>query len=302
MDGSCNGLQHYAALGRDDVGGAAVNLTPSDAPQDVYTAVAAVVARRVEADAAAGVPEARALLGHVDRKLVKQTVMTSVYGVTHVGARGQVAARLRERGWTGAGVPAWAASSYAAKVTLAGLGELFADARGIMAWLGAAASAVVGTGAVVSWHTPLGLPVSQPYRSLKPKTVQTVVQRVVLDGGAVRANAHRAPAQKRRQRAAFPPNFIHALDSTHMMLTAVAAKKEGIAFAGVHDSFWTHAGTAPRLGALLRDAFVDLHSRPLLEDLAAELAAAHPGVALPPLPPRGGLDLERVRESPYFFA
>ena len=92
---------------------------------------------------------------------------------------------------------------YAAKVTLAGLGELFADARGIMAWLGAAASAVVGTGAVVSWHTPLGLPVSQPYRSLKPKTVQTVVQRVVLDGGAVRANAHRAPAQKRRQRAAY---------------------------------------------------------------------------------------------------
>lgn len=36
MDGSCNGLQHYAALGRDEAGGAAVNLLPSDAPQDVY--------------------------------------------------------------------------------------------------------------------------------------------------------------------------------------------------------------------------------------------------------------------------
>jgi DNA-directed RNA polymerase len=33
MDGSCNGLQHYAALGRDANGGASVNLTPSSAPQ-----------------------------------------------------------------------------------------------------------------------------------------------------------------------------------------------------------------------------------------------------------------------------
>jgi hypothetical protein len=33
MDGSCNGLQHYAALGRDEAGGRAVNLLPADAPQ-----------------------------------------------------------------------------------------------------------------------------------------------------------------------------------------------------------------------------------------------------------------------------
>jgi DNA-directed RNA polymerase, mitochondrial len=33
MDGSCNGLQHYAALGRDKEGGMAVNLRPADQPQ-----------------------------------------------------------------------------------------------------------------------------------------------------------------------------------------------------------------------------------------------------------------------------
>ena len=33
MDGSCNGLQHYAALGRDADGGNAVNLRPNPAPQ-----------------------------------------------------------------------------------------------------------------------------------------------------------------------------------------------------------------------------------------------------------------------------
>ena len=35
MDGSCNGLQHYAALGRDTVGGKAVNLLQNEDPQDV---------------------------------------------------------------------------------------------------------------------------------------------------------------------------------------------------------------------------------------------------------------------------
>ena len=33
QDGSCNGLQHYAALGRDLSGGESVNLMPTDKPQ-----------------------------------------------------------------------------------------------------------------------------------------------------------------------------------------------------------------------------------------------------------------------------
>lgn len=47
---------------------------------------------------------------------------------------------------------------------------------------------------------------------------------------------------KGRQRSAFPPNYIHSLDSTHMMMTALRCKEEAVTFAGVHDSFWTHAG------------------------------------------------------------
>ena len=51
MDGSCNGLQHYAALGRDRVGGKAVNLCPSDKPEDVYSGVMDEVIRRVAEEA-----------------------------------------------------------------------------------------------------------------------------------------------------------------------------------------------------------------------------------------------------------
>ena len=45
--GSCNGLQHYAALGLDAKGGAQVNLVPSSKPQDVYTGVCDVVKKEV---------------------------------------------------------------------------------------------------------------------------------------------------------------------------------------------------------------------------------------------------------------
>ena len=46
---------------------------------------------------------------------------------------------------------------------------------------------------------------------------------------------------KSKQRSAFPPNFIHSVDSAHMMMTAVACHEAGLTFAGGHDSFWTHA-------------------------------------------------------------
>ena len=41
---------------------------------------------------------AELVIDRIDRKLVKQTVMTSVYGVTFVGARDQIHKRLEEQG------------------------------------------------------------------------------------------------------------------------------------------------------------------------------------------------------------
>ena len=46
-------------------------------------------------DAADGLPIAAALDGFVRRKVIKQTVMTTVYGVTRYGARLQIAKQLR---------------------------------------------------------------------------------------------------------------------------------------------------------------------------------------------------------------
>src|SRR6267142_1689629 len=101
QDGTCNGLQHYAALGGDARGARQVNLEDTDRPSDVYTYVANMVEKRMKDDLGRSSDNnkfAKMLLGKVSRKVVKQTVMTTVYGVTFVGAREQIERQLKERG------------------------------------------------------------------------------------------------------------------------------------------------------------------------------------------------------------
>lgn len=54
----------------------------------------------------------------IDRKLVKQTVMTSVYGVTYIGAREQIKRRLEEKGQITDDRLLFTAACYAAKVSI----------------------------------------------------------------------------------------------------------------------------------------------------------------------------------------
>ena len=100
-----------------------------------------------------------------------------------------------------------------------------------------------------------------------------------------------------------PSSSVHSrlrLRKQHGLLPGPA----GIAFVGVHDSFWTHAGDVPVLNRVLREAFVDLHSRPLLQQLREGLIWRYPDIdpsEFPEIPPLGDLDLEQVLESDYFF-
>ena len=76
----------------------------------------------------------------------------------------------------------------------------------------------------------------------------------------------------------------------------------GLAFAGVHDSFWTHAATMPTLNRLLREKFVELYRKPILQDLERQFKEQYPLAKLPPLPEQGDLDIEEVNRAPYFFS
>jgi hypothetical protein len=54
--------------------------------------------------------------------------------------------------------------SFAVQMTLQGLQEQFSQAVAIMKWLSDCARLVALQNQSVKWHTPLGLPVVQPYR------------------------------------------------------------------------------------------------------------------------------------------
>lgn len=143
QDGSCNGLQHYAALGGDVAGAKQVNLEPGDLPSDVYTGVCELVKAAIKEDSAQGLAIAKQLEGRVTRKVVKQTVMTNVYGVTFLGARRQVQKQLD------ALMPDLAkeqisgkAATYIAKNIFRGLGTLFTGAHQIQYWLGDCANRI----------------------------------------------------------------------------------------------------------------------------------------------------------------
>ncbi|XP_057996187.1 DNA-directed RNA polymerase 1B, mitochondrial isoform X2 [Hevea brasiliensis] len=300
QDGSCNGLQHYAALGRDKLGAAAVNLVGGEKPADVYSGIAArvldIMRRDAEKDPATdpNALHAKLLINQVDRKLVKQTVMTSVYGVTYIGARDQIKRRLKERGTIADDSALYPASCYAAKTTLMALEEMFEGARSIMAWLGECAKVIASENQPVRWTTPLGLPVVQPYRQLGRHLIKTSLQMLALQRETDKVMV-------KRQRTAFPPNFVHSLDGSHMMMTAVACKRAGLNFAGVHDSYWTHACDVDEMNRILREKFVELYEAPILENLLEGFQTSFPKLKFPPLPERGDFDLRDVLESPYFF-
>ncbi|TVY34498.1 DNA-directed RNA polymerase, mitochondrial [Lachnellula subtilissima] len=313
QDGTCNGLQHYAALGGDVWGAKQVNLEPGDRPADVYTAVANLVKESIAEDKENNDPHALILDGKITRKTVKQTVMTNVYGVTWVGARDQVKKQLLAAHHdlpNDTEINPLTCASYIAQKIFTALSTMFRGAHDIQYWFGACAGRVstcltpeqidrvegelpaialkkgiIKTGnrgfnleealqfkSTVIWTTPLNMPVVQPYRTAKSRSIPTTMQTVALQ------EPHRSHAvSKRKQLQAFPPNFIHSLDATHMLLSATKCDDLGLTFAAVHDSFWTHASDIGTMNGVLRDAFIKIHSEDVIGRLAAEFNARYKG-------------------------
>ncbi|XP_048354229.1 DNA-directed RNA polymerase, mitochondrial [Sphaerodactylus townsendi] len=314
QDGSCNGLQHYAALGRDAIGAASVNLMPFDVPQDVYSGVAQQVEVFRKKDAEKGTKIAQVLDGFIGRKVVKQTVMTVVYGVTRYGGRLQIEKRLKEI----EGFPqeyVWEASHYLVQMVFNSLKEMFSGTREIQNWLTESARLIAKSGHAVEWVTPLGLPIVQPYHRSKIMLVNSNIQSVNLNS---RHDVSQKPDTV-KQKNAFPC-FIHSLDSTHMMLTALHCHRRGLTFVSVHDCYWTHALTVDIMNQVCREQFVELHSQPILQDLSKFLlkkyCARFPAEwrqkkplefqrlvqLLSSVPKKGDFDLQKVKESTYFFS
>lgn len=306
QDGSCNGLQHYAALGRDNEGGVQVNLTKCETPNDVYSDVAQRVEQKRKQDEESNTEDhdvalklREALPQNVPRKVIKQTVMTTVYGVTMYGAVLQIKRQLKALDIPGEDAAIFA--RYLARKTFASLNDAFTSSMALKDWFRLIAKGASDLTKTVEWVTPLGLPVVQPYCKLVERKSKLVLVPIPM-----------------KQVDAFPPNFVHSLDSTHMMLTSLNCAHRGITFAAVHDCFWTHANSVDEMNEICRQQFVSLHSQPIVEQCSEWFKKTYLTPKIQKiLPPsdfekfsdiftakveQGELDIEKVKESVYFFS
>ncbi|KAL9126655.1 MAG: hypothetical protein Q9217_004331 [Psora testacea] len=314
QDGTCNGLQHYAALGGDAVGAKQVNLEPGDRPADIYTAVAENIKAEIREEAAKGHELAARLDGRLTRKVVKQTVMTNVYGVTFMGAKRQVQKQLETL------LPGFpdtpevnlsSASQYIARKIFNTLATMFNGAHDIQYWLDDCAGRICEsvsqaqlaalerdldghkpsssfnlrpnkredeTTVLTSFITPViwTTPLKMPVVQPYRKASMHQVQTNLQALNLSKSSSSHA-VDKARQLQGFPPNFIHSLDGTHMFLTALRCNELGLTFASVHDSFWTHAADVDTMNRVTRDAFIRMHSENIVARLAAEFKARYKG-------------------------
>lgn len=306
QDGTCNGLQHYAAIGRDQEGAKEVNLIKMDKPGDVYTKVCKMVIENIEEEIKIGILEndkiqetARKLLPILKRKIVKQTVMTTVYGVTFMGAKDQIKKQLREYYNYTDDEDLKNASVYLARHVLKAVSDLFSNAHKIKHFLTSCVDILNSNNQAMSWFTPLGLPICQPY--YKDASITTNMN-ILMNFSLKNQESIKRDVIKPKQKSAFPPNYIHSLDSTHLMMTAERMRENGLNFASVHDSFWTHACDVDKMSGYLREEFIKLYNMDLLGDLKYELEMRFPEETFPDIPTKGDLDLNSVLQSEYFFS
>jgi DNA-directed RNA polymerase len=316
VDGSCNGLQHFAALQRDKKGGETVNLIPSPEPSDVYAKVAKAateIARSSEDPIAQAWLEACG--GEITRAWTKRNTMTIPYGVTKEGMKIQIAKELREAGPEFAELKdkLFLSAAVLAEINTKAIQATLSSAMEVKEWLQNVAKIFNEHKLPICWTTPTGFRVVQRKRKHKLIRIETFfgVTRLKNKEKAKKVTGKRMTVaesteqlDKTRQRHGISPNVIHSLDASHLVFTVRECLAQGIKdFAMVHDSYGCHAGHLDTMAGVLREQFVKLYSENRLQDLYEQFKAQLPeDVELPEPPPLGNLDINDVKNSLYFFA
>lgn len=319
FDGTCSGLQHFSAILRDPVGAEAVNLKPSDKPQDIYGRVAQVVNQVLKHDSEHGTADEwdedrnRPKLGTktlaqlwlnygVDRKVTKRSVMTLAYGSKQFGFKEQVYTdtiepHMNEGVWTEAN--AHQAAGYMAKLIWNAVRKVVVKAVEGMEWLQKVTRLICKNDNVVQWTTPMGLLIHQPYLTTKTKIYRL---RFAQTQKRIYVPYTLGDVNSRKQANSIAPNFIHSMDASHLQLTVCTAKDQGIDhFAMIHDSYGTTVADAGVLFKTVRECFVKMYTEhDVLKEFAAEVSHLTEK-ELPELPSKGSFDIKEVLSSLYAF-
>jgi DNA-directed RNA polymerase, mitochondrial len=293
LDGSCSGVQHLAMMMRDESAAEHVNLVPHDEPRDIYQLITDRVVERLKAS---GDEWADWWLWwtEIKRKLIKRPAMTFAYSVTPYGMAQQIIeahSELRaDSNW-----PTDVAARYLAKHIMAVSEETLPRPAAAMKFIRKLAEECADKGKILEWVTPTGLPWANRYHEPNVKTVHLelrdeYVRHRVADG-------FKPDIQKKKAMDGAAPNFVHALDASHLVRVVNAAVLDDTtSIAVVHDSFGCLAPRVPGLHRILRHQLALLYERDVLADLRDAAGSTEP------LPAKGSLDPWVVMQSRYPFS
>ncbi|MBQ3032776.1 MAG: hypothetical protein IJD28_00215 [Deferribacterales bacterium] len=323
MDGTCNGLQIYSMLMRDEVGGMATNLIKNHTPTDIYGIVAEKTVNALKNLQINGKIQykkdsknilldekaAAAMLLNlgIDRLTTKRQVMTLPYGATFTSCREYTMEWLLQKKEASQElfpnhINIYSISVFLSQIIWQAINETVSGAKQAMEYLRGTAQVLSKAGSPIRWTTPVGFKVEQAYKSVSHRRIKCE-----LGDGCVFISVKEEDEKidVRFQKNGICPNFIHSLDAAAMMKTIEIALKKGVnSFAMVHDSYACHAADRHLLSTGLREAFAELFKEDLLKNFGKEATAclSSPEAAtLPPLPQTGTLNIMDIMESDYFF-
>ena len=338
LDGSCNGIQIFSLLLRDPEGAKAVNVLPSEAPQDVYAMVAERTLQKLKDKAVNGEVEVRRkkvkeyedepavlynereearkwLSWGINRKTTKRQVMVLPYGGTQQSCREYTQEYLEDRimdarkkgqklKWDG---NPFMGTLFLSNLIWESIGETISSPQIAMRYLQQIAGIVTSEGLPTNWTTPCGMPVMQRYRKLDALRIKTKMGDKII---RMTIQVQTEEIDAARQRSAISPNFVHSLDAAALQRTVTRSVREhGIKdFAMIHDSYGTHAADTPVLARTLREVFVGMFGgeKNLLKEFTDEVlkVVTDPKKLkeVPELPALGSLEVNKVLESEFFFA
>jgi len=300
MDGSCNGIQHWAAIAKDPVIGRMVNLIQSDEPNDAYGVVASAVTKAMlplnNKD-----PWVTMFLEHwegsISRSTVKRAVMTDPYGVT---TRGITDGILNDGhvDWIDKTLRINAAKELTKYIQTA-MNTLLTIPNQGKVWLKQIAKLASEKEVHLEWTTPIGFKVRHQYYG---KTNGIVNLQCLTTRVQVQFNEFvRDEVNGREAQNGISPNFIHSLDASHMFATILRLAESGCdSFSFIHDSYGTHAPLIDVLRSATQEEFVKIHKVNQLDVLRTQLMM-YLDCDLPEVPSTGSLDINNVLESEYFF-
>lgn len=151
----------------------------------------------------------------------------------------------------------------------------------------------------ICWDSPTGFPVVQVCWREKKNRIRTVCGYLT-----VYEIQEKEVPDLRKHCNSITANLVQSLDAAHMMLTIARLHRAGLRhFVEIHDSFGVHACDVDQLRTALREEFVTIYRKPVLDRfLDGWSKDVHLALLLPRPPSPGSLDINQVLQSDYFFA